>query len=206
MVATFIEKTVSKSYVRLPGSGKNKEAGISFCDLSRGSSLAACITVPHHVSIPTSQNAKLTPSNQNISTTHKRQRTEDNTVGDNESNKRLRIDTTKEHGSRTSIENTATPVTYTAGPVIVSPQPISSNNCVPVTYRANNEPIREPQNPTKIFIISNPVEDVTKLRNENTQLRSENEVLQKQLSLFKQLIRNPQRLESVLQRLNERAC
>ena len=42
-------------------------------------------------------------------------------------------------------------------------------------------------------------------REENEQLRKENETLKKQLSLFKQLIRNPQRLNSVLRRLEERA-
>ena len=40
-----------------------------------------------------------------------------------------------------------------------------------------------------------------KLKEDNEQLRKENEKLKIQLSLFKQLIRNPQRLNSVLRRL-----
>ena len=50
-----------------------------------------------------------------------------------------------------------------------------------------------------------PNAEVQKLKEENEQLRKENETLKKQLSLFKQLIRNPQRLNSVLRRLEEKA-
>ena len=46
--------------------------------------------------------------------------------------------------------------------------------------------------------------DVLKLKNENKQLRMENENLRKQLSLFKQLIRNPERLQRVLRRLEKK--
>ena len=46
---------------------------------------------------------------------------------------------------------------------------------------------------------------VRKLKEGNDQLKKENETLKKQLSLFKQLIRNPHRLNSVLRRLEEKA-
>ena len=46
-----------------------------------------------------------------------------------------------------------------------------------------------------------PNAEVEKLKEDNEQLRKENEKLKKQLSLFKQLIRNPQRLNSVLRHL-----
>ena len=46
--------------------------------------------------------------------------------------------------------------------------------------------------------------EVQKLKEENDHLRKEKETLKKQLSLFKQLIRNPHRLNSVLLRLEER--
>ena len=49
-----------------------------------------------------------------------------------------------------------------------------------------------------------PNTEIQKLKEENEQLRKENETLKKQLSLFKQLIRNPQRLNSVLRRLEEK--
>ena len=47
--------------------------------------------------------------------------------------------------------------------------------------------------------------DIEKLIKENNQLRQENELLKKQLSLFKQLIRNHQRLNLVLRRLEEKS-
>lgn len=43
------------------------------------------------------------------------------------------------------------------------------------------------------------------LHQQNQQLRSENMVLQKQLSLFRQLMKNPQRLNQILARLDQRA-
>ena len=43
-----------------------------------------------------------------------------------------------------------------------------------------------------------------KLKEKKEQLRKENEILKKQLSLFRQLIHNPQRLNSVLRRLEKK--
>ena len=50
-----------------------------------------------------------------------------------------------------------------------------------------------------------PNAEVQNLKEENEQLRKENDTLKKHLSLFKQLIRNPQRLNRVLRRLEEKA-
>ena len=47
--------------------------------------------------------------------------------------------------------------------------------------------------------------EVQKLKEENEKLRKENDTLKKHLSLFKQLIRNPQRFNRVLCRLEEKA-
>ncbi|CAL4169760.1 unnamed protein product [Meganyctiphanes norvegica] len=59
--------------------------------------------------------------------------------------------------------------------------------------------------PVTLMAVRIPNAEVQKLKEENEQLRKENESLKKQLSLFKQLIRNPQRLNSVLYRLEEKA-
>jgi len=59
--------------------------------------------------------------------------------------------------------------------------------------------------PVTLMAVRIPNAEVQKLKEENEQLRKENETLKKQLSLFKQLIRNPQRLNSVLRRLEEKA-
>ena len=59
--------------------------------------------------------------------------------------------------------------------------------------------------PVTLLVVHIPNAEVQKLKEENEQLRKENETLKKQLSLFKQLIRNPQRLNSVLSRLEEKA-
>ncbi|CAL4182488.1 unnamed protein product [Meganyctiphanes norvegica] len=59
--------------------------------------------------------------------------------------------------------------------------------------------------PITLMVVRIPNAEVQKLKEENVQLRKENEILKKQLSLFKQLIRNPQRLNSVLSRLEEKA-
>ena len=57
-------------------------------------------------------------------------------------------------------------------------------------------------NPNKIIIV--PVVNISQLKKDNDQLRQENLNLRKQVSLFKQLFRNPERLKSVLAKLNER--
>jgi len=59
--------------------------------------------------------------------------------------------------------------------------------------------------PVTLMAVRIPNAEVEKLKEENEHLRKENETLKKQLSLFKQLIRNPQRLNSVLRRLEEKA-
>ena len=56
--------------------------------------------------------------------------------------------------------------------------------------------------PNKIIIV--PVVNISQLKKDNDQLRQENLNLRKQVSLFKQLFRNPERLKSVLAKLNER--
>jgi len=224
MVASFLENPIFKSYVRLPGSGSDKKAEISFCDLSRGSSLAASIVVPQPVCKPKCMTAKVASKTVISAPYMKRSRTEDETVDATELNKRRCLDNTNENVTRSTV-----PVES----VCITPQELSNNELnktlhkvctnqnnertssentpklvtVPAVSTTNisNEPVKEIQTPTLFFIPSN-TEDMEKLREENIQLKSENALLQKQLSLFKQLIRNPQRLEAVLQRLNERAC
>lgn len=66
------------------------------------------------------------------------------------------------------------------------------------------ESISEKTIPVTLMAFRIPNAEVQKLKEENEQLRKENETLKKQLSLFKQLIRNPQRLNSVLRRLEEK--
>ena len=58
--------------------------------------------------------------------------------------------------------------------------------------------------PVTLMAVRIPNAEIQKLKEENEQLRKENETLKKQLSLFKQLIRNPQRLNVVLRRLEEK--
>ena len=59
--------------------------------------------------------------------------------------------------------------------------------------------------PVTLVAVRIPNAEVQKLKEENEELRKENETLKKQLSLFKQLIRNPQRLNAVLRRLEEKS-
>ena len=68
----------------------------------------------------------------------------------------------------------------------------------------HTESISEKTIPITLMTIKIPNVEIQKLKEENEGLRKENVVLMKQLSLFKQLIRNPQRLNSVLRRLEER--
>ena len=62
--------------------------------------------------------------------------------------------------------------------------------------------------PNKIIIANRriivPVVNISQLKKDNEQLRQENLNLRRQVSLFKQLFRNPERLKSVLTKLNER--
>ncbi|CAL4088007.1 unnamed protein product, partial [Meganyctiphanes norvegica] len=59
--------------------------------------------------------------------------------------------------------------------------------------------------PATLIAIKIPNAELQRMQIETKQLRKENEVLRKQLSLFKQLIRNRERLDSVLRRLEEKA-
>ena len=59
--------------------------------------------------------------------------------------------------------------------------------------------------PVTLMTMRIPNLDIKKLKEENERLRKEYETLKKQISLFKQLIRNPQRLNSVLCRLKEKS-
>lgn len=181
MVASFVDKAVTKSFVRLPGSGSDKEAKASFCDLSRGSSLAASVPVPQPLGIPRS--------------VVKRPRNEDSI---NEPNKRPRIDSTNQSVVRSSVSVISRPVSVTVAPVIVSPQ--EKKNVTPTANASNNEAVNTIQKPTKFIIISNTEQDIKKLREQNDSLRSENAALQKQISLFKQIFRDPKKHESFLRR------
>merc|ERR1712168_76115 len=89
-------KAVTKSLVRLPGSGRDKEAEMSFCDLSLGSTLAASVPVTPHVGMPRYLTNKAPPSSVTSITHNKRQRTED-TVENNESIKRPHLDSTDQN-------------------------------------------------------------------------------------------------------------
>lgn len=52
------------------------------------------------------------------------------------------------------------------------------------------------QQPKKFIIISNAEQDIKKLKEQNDSLRSENRDIQKQISLFKLIFRNPKKHES----------
>ena len=78
----------------------------------------------------------------------------------------------------------------------------------PITKKA--KPLHQPKEPsptiTKVTMmaIRIPNAEVQTLRQQNIQLQQENENLKKQLLLFKQLIRHPERLNAVLVRLDEK--
>lgn len=187
MVASFADKAVTKSYVRLPGSGSDKEARASFCDLSRGSSLAASIPVPQPLGIPR--------------TLQKRPRNEEST---NDQNKRPRLDTTTPNVGRPSVISKPVsvpvapqPVSVTVAPVMVQHQ-VRSSTVTPTTNTPNSQTGTSNPKPTKYIIISNTEQDIKNLKDKNDSLRTENAALRKQISLFKQIFRDPKKHESFL--------
>ena len=59
--------------------------------------------------------------------------------------------------------------------------------------------------PAKCIVVmrnSNP--DLQKLKEENEQIKNQNLLLRKQISLFKQLLRNPQRLQNILNKIGNK--
>ena len=89
------------------------------------------------------------------------------------------------------ICHNSTPTTLKTVPVTTKPSP-SSLKIVPVTIQVAI--------PTQIVTEL----ELVQLKKEIQQLKLENNDLKRQLSLFKQLIKNPNRLGSVLSRLKER--
>ena len=155
-----------RSFVRVPGSGTEKSAKPTFCDLARASNLAATVPIPQ--SLPPATNVLTqTPSLTQTPYSQKRKRDKieekENSDDSNIAPKVIRIETSS------------------------ATAPVKR---IPVTLMA---------------AVHIPNSEVLKLKEENEKLRKDNEKLKKQLSLFKQLIRNPERLQSVLRRLEEKA-
>lgn len=246
MVATYFDQPITKSYVRLPGSGSDRRAGVSYCDLSRGSSLAASISVPQSSAMPKHMTSKpATPITKyqpvaksrystNSSTSivsvpgpanmagslpaqtaastfvpqtatgtvtsinNKRPRNNDDSVDANISTKRICFERANQNVPLPSSNNILRPEAVT----VTIPAHTNGTNFIPTA----NAPVSSTQNANTLIIVDNTAQEATQLREENTKLQSENAVLKKQLSLFKQLMANPQRLQSVLQTLNKRVC
>ncbi|CAL4224321.1 unnamed protein product [Meganyctiphanes norvegica] len=203
MVASFMDKAVIKSYVYHPLSGIDKEAMVSFCDLSLGSNLAASIPVPQRVGVPKFLTAKLASRTGNFTTHSKRPRTEDDSATTNDSNKRPRLVSTDQKSARTTNDPNFKPATVSDVPVTITTQE-NANNRGSTMNISSNRPVTANQIPSKLNTYLNGY-NAMKLREENNQLRAENASLQKQVTMFKELIKNPQVLKSVLQRLNESA-
>ena len=164
MVAPHQIGDLVRSFVRVPGSGTEKSARPTFCDLARVSTLAGIVSVPQNLPpatniLPQSPLPSHTPNNLQ----KKRARTEE-TMAISDSTPKAKISHIK------------------------SPAAIAVRT-IPVTLMA----------------VRIPNAQVQKIKEENEQVRKENETLKKQLLLFKQLIRNPQRLNLVLRRLEEKA-
>ncbi|CAL4203490.1 unnamed protein product [Meganyctiphanes norvegica] len=120
MVASFMDKAVTKSHVYHPLSGIDKEAMVSFCDLSLGSNLAASIPVPQRVGVPKFLTAKLAPRTGNSTIHNKRPRTEDDSVTANDSNKKPRLGSTNQKAARTTNDPDFKPATVSAVPVTIT--------------------------------------------------------------------------------------
>ena len=143
-----------RSFVRVPGSGSEKSAKPTFCDLGRLSTLAATVSVPQNL-LPATNVLTLSPSSIQ-----------------NQERKRLR---TKDLAPQNQEQKR---------PRILAPRP---SPCAEV------EKLKEEN---KVLKVGN-----QKLMEDLKQLRNDLKILEKQNSLLRQLILNPQRLSSVLRRL-----
>lgn len=236
MVANFTAKVV-KAYVHVPGTGSAKKAGVSFCDLSHGSDLAASIPVPQHVeeqrnvsihmpryvemqrdsSNPVHQHVEMQRNGSSPVSVHvemqrtliKRQRDEDKT---NKRCKKLRLESTNaenndvkiilEEHNQLRFENANLKRQVALGKGLFrNPQTLRSLLQRGNISSAINEMMRVRLNHNMDIFDAQSEHELSKLEKENTRLKSENTSLQKQVDLFMELFRNPQRVSSVLQRL-----
>ena len=175
MVAPHQIGDLVRSFVRIPGSGSSKSATPGFCDLARTSTLAAAIPIPQNLP-PATNVLTQTP------------------IADNQQRKRSGPEE-KENGTDF---NSAPPVirieTSSATPSIKT-IPVTLMAAVRISH-AGTQKLKEKKEQLR--------KENEKLKEKKEQLRKENEILKKQLSLFRQLIHNPQRLNSVLRRLEKK--
>ncbi|CAL4075875.1 unnamed protein product [Meganyctiphanes norvegica] len=175
MVASFNEGNLVRSYVRVPGSGIDKTAKPALCDLSRVSTIIA--PLPQYSRIEFI--ATNTTLNSNI-----REEKPKSIVSNNLQNTKRPRDDDKEDNSNQKEKQKCVQ---------------DHNPSTDVTNGKNGH-----QMSRKIYHLKkiNATSELNQMLIQNHQLKQEKRSLQKQISLFKQLIKEPKRLKSVLNRLN----
>lgn len=202
MVASFNPGTLVTSYVRVPGSGTDKTIKSVLYDLSRVSRIVTPISLQSEsgltvinstakpVPIQNEKGFTAVPSTminsleEQVSETRKRPKEDENDHSSCHKKKRQCIYHLK-------------PSTEVTSSKIVDPQLRNVNNIKVVPVSLNNI-LQQNKDP----LVQIQVSTLNQLLIQNNQLEQENTVLKRQVSLFKQLIMNPKRLNSVLNKLN----
>ena len=192
MVAQFFIGTLVETFVRIPESGLTKSAKPAICDLGNISTLASTIDV-----------SRCLPSGINVLT--------QTPITNNQQRKRSRFETKEDSPDLSSpskfirmekSSDKAAPIKIT--PVVRIVAAMNPNSDI---QKLRIVAVPSPNSDTQkisIFAERNSNPEVLRLMKENQQLKAENIALKKQISLFKQLFRYPQRIKNILSKLENK--